>query len=234
MDGGEIEDGGGSGTTGSHWEKRTFFNEYMTGSSSSDPIFSNLTIAYFVDSGWYEAGEDVSDAIDTRLVWGKNLGCDFAEKACNDDDGWPRKDAFPGYYCTDKRDTSCSFDLKGKARCGLIDWSAADIPNSQRYFGTSSGKGGLSQLADFCPYYSTTEFCSDESKKGSGGEKYGENSLCFANSLADLSSFAKVSKRNIYVVVIFVFLFLCLFVFWFWFWFFFVCFFFCLFVLNFL
>jgi hypothetical protein len=30
-------------------KKRVFQNEYMTGSSSSDPVFSNLTLSYFED-----------------------------------------------------------------------------------------------------------------------------------------------------------------------------------------
>jgi len=50
---GELEDGGGSGTGGSHWEKRIFMNEYMTGTESQHPIFSRLTMALFQDSGWY-------------------------------------------------------------------------------------------------------------------------------------------------------------------------------------
>ena len=29
-------------------------NEFMTGSSSSDPIYSELTMKFFEDSGWYE------------------------------------------------------------------------------------------------------------------------------------------------------------------------------------
>lgn len=39
LDGAELEDGGTSSTKGSHWEKRLFANDYMTGSSSNNPIF---------------------------------------------------------------------------------------------------------------------------------------------------------------------------------------------------
>lgn len=189
LQGAEIENAGGDGTAGSHWEKRVFFNEYMTGSASSDPVFSNLTVAFFEDSGWYKAGADVQALFETRFYWGKSRGCGFAQKACNDRDGWPRADSFPGYFCTDPLQQSCSFDLRGKARCGLVDWPASDIPNNERYFGAGSTKGGLSQLADFCPYYSKTVFCDDKSNSGGGGETFGNNSLCFENTLVDSSSF---------------------------------------------
>jgi leishmanolysin len=191
LDGAEIEDAGGDGTAGSHWEKRVFFNEFMTGSASSDPVFSNLTVAFFEDSGWYKAGADVSELYETSFYWGKGQKCGFAQASCAADDGWPRPDEFPGYFCTEQTQQSCSFDLRGKARCGIVDWSSGDIPTSQRYFGSSSTKGGLSQLADFCPFFSTTTFCRDTTQSGAGGETYGRNSLCFENTLVDSSSFVQ-------------------------------------------
>ena len=47
LQGAELEDGGGDGTALSHWEKRVFMNEYMTGSAVTDPIFSELTLSFF-------------------------------------------------------------------------------------------------------------------------------------------------------------------------------------------
>ena len=55
LEGAEIEDGGGSGTAGSHLEKRIFMNEFMTGTASREPVFSAITLAVFEDSGWYRA-----------------------------------------------------------------------------------------------------------------------------------------------------------------------------------
>ena len=52
LEGAEIEDGGGGGTAGSHFEKRIFMNEFMTGTASKSPIFSAITLALFEDSGW--------------------------------------------------------------------------------------------------------------------------------------------------------------------------------------
>lgn len=64
----EIEDGGGGGTAGSHWEKRVFNNEYMTGSDVEWSVFSPLTLAYFADSGWFQIDDSKAQA----LIWGKN------------------------------------------------------------------------------------------------------------------------------------------------------------------
>lgn len=188
--GGELESDGGSGTTGSHWEKRVFQvsttsfgvvfgfqlfslflfhlqNEYMTGSSSSDPVFSNLTLALFEDSGWYKVGNltAVQDDVENHFIWwgfaatlsiltppthrGRSRGCAFLTKKCNSKDsdaggGWPTPTTWPGYFCADKQAndmrstrvcggdaqslvsqaTSCAFDLRGKARCGIASYSS--------------------------------------------------------------------------------------------------------------
>ena len=49
-----LEMQGGSGTAGSHWEKRIAKEEYMVGDVAIDePSYSVLTFALFVDTGWY-------------------------------------------------------------------------------------------------------------------------------------------------------------------------------------
>ncbi|KAE9457065.1 hypothetical protein C3L33_11022, partial [Rhododendron williamsianum] len=41
----ELEDGGGRGTSGSHWEKRLLMNEIMTGSVDTRSVVSKMTLA---------------------------------------------------------------------------------------------------------------------------------------------------------------------------------------------
>lgn len=55
LDGAHLEDEGGSGTAGSHWESRLFMGEIMVGNSlaSSRDTLSNITMALAEDSGWY-------------------------------------------------------------------------------------------------------------------------------------------------------------------------------------
>ena len=45
LDGVELEDGGGTGTASSHWEKRLLMNEFMTGVISNHPVITPLTLA---------------------------------------------------------------------------------------------------------------------------------------------------------------------------------------------
>ncbi|KAI7747342.1 hypothetical protein M8C21_019370, partial [Ambrosia artemisiifolia] len=75
----ELEDGGGIGTSGSHWEKRLLMNEIMTGSVDTRSVVSKMTLALLEDSGWYEANYSMAD----RLDWGSNQGTEFVTGPCN-------------------------------------------------------------------------------------------------------------------------------------------------------
>lgn len=91
--GAELENHGGSGTAGSHWEKRIYFNEFMTGTSSANPKYSAISLALFEDSGWYRVDYSASEILD----WGYQMGCDFAYGECS---SWPQ-DAFDlGMACS--------------------------------------------------------------------------------------------------------------------------------------
>lgn len=63
-----------SGTAFTHWEKRLFENEAMTGTHTQNPVYSRLTLALMEDTGWYTANYSMAET----LHWGKNLGCNFA------------------------------------------------------------------------------------------------------------------------------------------------------------
>ena len=89
LEGGELEDQGDLGTSLTHWEKRVFGDEAMTGNHqelqragrlySEQKMISRMTLAVLHDSGWYNV--DFSKA-DSRYNWGKGLGCDFVMKSC--------------------------------------------------------------------------------------------------------------------------------------------------------
>ena len=78
LEGGELEDQGDFGTAMTHWEKRIFHNEAMTGTDSTNPVFSRITLALLEDSGWYIPDYDKAQP----LSWGAGAGCDFATKSC--------------------------------------------------------------------------------------------------------------------------------------------------------
>ena len=86
---GRAEDQGDFGTALTHWEKRVFGDEAMTGNHqqieaggrlyTERKMISRMTLAVLHDSGWYDV--DFSKA-DSRYSWGKNLGCDFVMRSC--------------------------------------------------------------------------------------------------------------------------------------------------------
>ena len=49
-----MEENGGAGSAGAHWEKITFGNEGMTASSWPNAAFSKFTLLFFKASGWYD------------------------------------------------------------------------------------------------------------------------------------------------------------------------------------
>jgi len=73
MAGVELEDDGGYGTAGSHWDLRLMMNEFMTGVASGwQPVKSALTLALLQDSGWYAANFEVGEGVDGAV----NVGGD--------------------------------------------------------------------------------------------------------------------------------------------------------------
>lgn len=103
----ELEDYGGSGTAGSHWEKRIMYNEYMTGIAARNPVFSEFTLALFEDMGYYKVNYSIAEP----LKFGKNKGCTFIKESCKMWKG--SKD----YFC--EGEDHCSYDLKDKSQCLL-------------------------------------------------------------------------------------------------------------------
>jgi leishmanolysin len=175
--GAQIENQGSSGTRGSHWEKRLFQNEYMTGTAAADPVLSKVTLALFEDSGWYKANFSAAEP----LYWGRNLGCGFATRGCNSTN-WNQ----PGYYCDTPQTTSCTFDYRSRGICGRVQ-HGAPIPAQFQLFSDPT-LGGFETLADYCPYYTPLdaglcEVAGNAIASDPRGQGFGEASRCFFSSL---------------------------------------------------
>jgi leishmanolysin len=207
IDGGDIEDGGSSGTAGSHWEKRVYNNEYMTGSDSNFPIYSNMTLALFYDSGWYEV--DWRKAQD--LIWGKNKGCSFAIGDCGK---WPTDG---GYLCekinqqTGIGKESCTWDNRGHGYCDIRD-GLSGIPAQFQHYGSPS-VGGHSELMDYCGYVYPNVYCglgSDSiygqfdalNKIGNTGEQFTTTSMCYVSNLNKIDSAINLQNYGIGKIIV--------------------------------
>ncbi|KAL0432450.1 UNVERIFIED_CONTAM: Leishmanolysin-like peptidase [Sesamum latifolium] len=171
----ELEDGGGRGTSGSHWEKRLLMNEIMTGSVDTRSVVSKMTLALLEDSGWYQANYSMAD----RLDWGRNQGTEFVTLPCNRWKG--------AYHCNSTQFSGCTYNREAEGYCPIVNYSG-DLPQWARYF-PQANKGGQSSLADYCTYFvaysdgSCTDTNSARAPDRMLGEVRGSSSRCMASSL---------------------------------------------------
>ncbi|KAH3704021.1 hypothetical protein DPMN_079076, partial [Dreissena polymorpha] len=207
LEGGELEDQGINGTALTHWEKRVFENEFMTGTYTQNPVISRITLALMEDTGWYNINYKNAGI----LEWGQNLGCDFVMKSCYE---WMEtriarnEDIHP--FCINVNRgqplTECTRSRGAVAICNLAEFQAS-LPLQYQYFRSVAGVqasdagryGGSVSLADYCPYLQEFVWKQDDSfKRGSRCsisqnnleqsqnhllEYYGPNSKCFSHGL---------------------------------------------------
>ena len=179
-----LESQGGDGTAGSHWESRHMLGDYMVSTDFPDSAISDITLALFQDSGFYE----VNYYSGGLFKFGKNKGCNFFNQNCI-----VNERANFDEFCDEENEPLCSSSRTIKSSCYLITYNG-DIPLAYRYF-SNSRKGGFS-YADYCPvpYESKRQndyfpkHCQFGSSSSNYGEKLGSNSFCFMSSIVQSSS----------------------------------------------
>ncbi|KAF9821530.1 hypothetical protein SFRURICE_014294 [Spodoptera frugiperda] len=194
LEGAELEDQGGDGTALTHWEKRIFENEAMTGTHTQNSVFSRITFALMEDTGWYRANYDHA----TPLDWGKGLGCKFSMVSCKQ---WLNSQRFrrknPAPFCERIKGnplrTECSPRRNAVVLCNLhFDTLPNVAPGEEAHY------GGSVSLADYCPYLQEFTWrhksvlvrgsrCSYEENTPKSDvnfalENYGAHSKCFDHS----------------------------------------------------
>jgi hypothetical protein len=140
----ELENNGGQGTAGSHWEARIVDTEVMAGRTSNNlGALSALTLALFEDSGWYLPNYSVLATFGTpRWDWGRGAGCAFLGTKCSD---WPADYGF----CTKPNANGCT--LSGyKGYCGALIGSTAAAPE-YTYVPSQPNLVGQDEMMDSCP-----------------------------------------------------------------------------------
>ncbi|KAL2649366.1 hypothetical protein R1flu_017494 [Riccia fluitans] len=171
----ELEDGGGRGTAGSHWEKRLLMNEIMTGSVDTRSVVSAMTLALLEDSGWYKANFSMAEQLD----WGRNQGVDFVRSPCSEWTG--------AYHCNSTHSSGCTYNREAEGYCPIVRYNS-NLPSWAQYF-SEANKGGQSSLADYCAYFVAYSdgSCTDTNRARSPdrmlGETRGEDSRCMLSSL---------------------------------------------------
>lgn len=169
---------------GSHWDARYMLGDYMIASFYSDMVLSDITLALFEDTKYY----NVEYYTGGLFKFGKNKGCNFINKNCV-----INKEPLSSEFCTTFDTPLCTSSKLSKGNCIIFDYINYNItiPPQYRYFDNQNHGGNF--YADFCPVpeyimndnnylssncrYGTSSFSSDY------GEEMSDTSFCYLSSL---------------------------------------------------
>ena len=225
IEGVELENQGGSGTAGSHWEARILLGEYMNGYAyTEEQVISEFTLAVLEDSGYYKPNYYTGGL----MRFGKHKGCEFLEEKCVNSSHQINSNFENEFYDTISSghviESSCSSGRQSRTYNAW--WTQPGLPKQFQYFENENITGY--EPADFCPV--PLKFQSEEdisyfaghcSIKGSGeygsmlryaqnfspksehlkeytGETFSDRSYCYLSSVSKNDIANKVVRANCY------------------------------------
>lgn len=181
----ELEDGGGSGTMGSHPEIRTYYGESMVGVSSAHSVISDLIFAMLKDTGWYEVNYTYAHG----HSWGN--GYSISTSPLNSFAVGAPQTSFPTHYlCKVNGTEGCTYDYTAIGECKTENYDCDKYPDdpfcqSQDFYNANrETTRGHSSVHDWIKYiipYNNRN-CLDPSnfeKPSDSKEEAGPNSRCF-------------------------------------------------------
>jgi len=198
----QLEDQGGEGSVGSHWEARYMLGDYMISTDYSEVVISDITLAFFEDMGFYKANYYTGGL----FRFGKNQGCSFLEDKCIKSG----EINFPNEFCAEPNNPFCGSSHLSRGICNIGRYDE-EIDSRYRYF-EDDKIGGYFSSANYCPvsYTSSTEYnyyiydynYPAHCKYGkllysSVGEVIGGNSLCFESSLVPSTNFITPTLQSV-------------------------------------
>ena len=146
IEGVELEEYGGSGTVGSHWESRILLGDYMNGVVyNEEEVISEFTLALLEDTGYYQ----VNYYTGGLMQFGKNKGCEFLNSKCieNGNTNQKFKNEFFDSIYGKNIDPSCSSGRQSRTYHFFNIF--ASIPVQYQYF--SNKRYGGRASSDYCP-----------------------------------------------------------------------------------
>jgi leishmanolysin len=79
LEGAFMEDDGGSGTAGSHWERKFFPFDLLSSGAIHGRKITEFTLAYLEGTGWYVPDYSYAEP----FFFGRGAGCEFIYQTCN-------------------------------------------------------------------------------------------------------------------------------------------------------
>ena len=126
-----LEDNGGQGSLGAHFERTWVGNEIMSAQENIQMVISGYTAALIEDSGWYQ----LSSGFTEPLAWGSGKGCEFVSPSfinsqCS-------SSVFPEYCKLSESDAiTCTNDYQSITACDENTFSNSCVialPNQTGY-----------------------------------------------------------------------------------------------------
>lgn len=192
----ELEDMDG-GSTGSHWESRIMYGDFMIATQSTENVISDISLALLEDSGWYK----VNYYTGGLFRYGKGKGCQFVNSKCIQNGITISENEFP---IVNNMARTCFAGRTAKGIAYIKEYNV-DLPGAFQYFIENPKKGGY-DLADYCPvtmssevagWYDAGSCWNGHSKYAKGlGETIGPNSFCFYSSLTFIDDATLVNYKE--------------------------------------
>ena len=143
LEGLELEDQGGPGSSMSHWEQRILLGDYMGAVVYQEELaISEFTLAFLEDSGWYRPKYYTGGL----FRFGKNQGCKFIENDCLDQD---LKTEFKNEFFDSSNawTPSCSTGRQSRTYASINNYYTIE----EEYNWLKNNIGGSIYTADYCP-----------------------------------------------------------------------------------
>ncbi|EWS73758.1 leishmanolysin family protein (macronuclear) [Tetrahymena thermophila SB210] len=155
-----LENQGGEGSAGSHWETTIIQDEIMNASDSQTiSIFTGFTAALLRDTGFYAS---VNSNMEEKSYYGKDAGCSFITGSCDD-----KKREF----CTvGSFEEKCDYYYHGVGKCN----SSSELDD---------GCNTIQTYDNAKCYDDSNNLQNTPSQKSAMGVSFGSNSKCFNSSL---------------------------------------------------
>ena len=176
-----LEEYGGEGTVGSHWEARILLGDYMNGYTyTEEQVISEFTLALLEDTGYYKPNYYTGGL----MRYGKNKGCSFVKDSCVNKENhtinpYFENEYYDSIYSQSLHDSSCSSGRQ--SRTYYAWWIYNNLNETYPYYiyFEKQTYGGFGP-ADYCPVAQsmyneeyTAQYTGQCNQKGNGG--YGIN-----------------------------------------------------------
>ena len=185
-----LENEGGKGSKGSHWERAYMMNDIMTASFIINSRVSAITLSLFEDSGWYE----VDHTFDEFFSYQQGDGCSvfdpwLLEPLAPSETEPENLDFSRDNSCEYHRQIGCFYDYTHQAKCfhDFFEQTQPESPNSTETPSPQSDTKSASLGQDLRYFASEEDSCVNsnliQKRPQLFGEIYDDTSRCFKGEL---------------------------------------------------